>query len=124
MGPREMVVLLNVFPEQTVHVPFTEHDDVIEQFPAESAEKLFYVRILPRTSVGRSHFFNVAAVQELPDSVAVDAVIVTEQESGLTTEGRGFTELLNDPFHGGMVRRCEMNHPPSTMFKDDKNVEK
>ena len=40
MGPGEMVVLLNVFPEQTVQVPFTEHDDVIEQFPAESAKNL------------------------------------------------------------------------------------
>ena len=81
-------------------------------------------RRVSRTGGSRSHFFNAAAIQELPDSVAVDAVIVTEQESGLTTEGRGFSKLLNDPFHGGMVRRCEMNHPPSTMFKDDKNVEK
>ena len=46
MGPGEMVVLPNVFPEQTVQVPFTEHDDVIEQFPAESAEKPFGIRIL------------------------------------------------------------------------------
>ena len=34
MGPRGMVVPFNVFTEQTVQVPFTEHDDVIEQFPA------------------------------------------------------------------------------------------
>ena len=99
MRPGEMVVLLKVCPEQTVQVPFTEHDDVIEQFPAKSSEKPFYLRILPRTSVSCSHFFDVAAVQELPHSVAVDAVIVTEQESGLTTEGRGFSKLLNDPFH-------------------------
>ena len=124
MGPGTMVVLLDVFGEQPVQVPFTEHDDVIEQFAAESAEKPFDIRILPRISVGRSHFFNVAAVQELPDPVAVDAVIVTKQESGLTTEGRGFSKLLNDPFHGGMVRRCEMNHPPTTVFEDDKHVEK
>ena len=65
MGPGSVVVLRNVFAEQSVQVPFTEHDDVIEQFPAESAEKSFDIRILPRTSVGRSHFFNVAAVQEL-----------------------------------------------------------
>ena len=40
MGPGGMVVLLNVFPEQPVQVPFTEHHDVIEQFPAESAKNL------------------------------------------------------------------------------------
>ena len=34
MGPPGMVILLNVFPEQTVQVPFTEHDNVIEQLPA------------------------------------------------------------------------------------------
>ncbi len=105
-------------------MPFTEHDDVIEQFPAERADKPFYIRILPRTPVRRSHLSNVAAVQELPHSVAVDAVIVTEQISGLTTEGRGFSKLFNNPCHGGMIRRREMNHPPSTLFKDEKNVEK
>lgn len=69
-------------------MPFTEHDDVIEQFPAERPDKPFYIRILPRTPVGRSHLFNVAAVQELPHSVAVDAVIVTPQVPGL--EDRNF----------------------------------
>ena len=34
MGPVAMVVLRNVFAEQIVQVTFTEHDDVIEQFPA------------------------------------------------------------------------------------------
>ncbi len=34
MGPSAMVVFLNIFAEQTVQMPFTEHDDVIEQFPA------------------------------------------------------------------------------------------
>ncbi len=29
-----MVVLLDVVAEQTIQVSFTEHDDVIEQFPA------------------------------------------------------------------------------------------
>ena len=56
--------------------------------------------------------------------MAVDAVIVTQQVSGLPTEGCGFSKLLNDPFHGGMVRRCEMNHAPSTMAEDNKHIEK
>ena len=34
MWPGAMVVLLDVFPEQPVQVPFTEHDDVIEQLSA------------------------------------------------------------------------------------------
>ena len=46
MGPGSMVVLRNVFAEQSVQVPFTEHDDVIEQFSAERSEKPFYIRIL------------------------------------------------------------------------------
>ena len=40
VGSPGMVVLLNVFSEQTVQVPFTEHDDVIEQLSAYCAEKL------------------------------------------------------------------------------------
>ncbi len=34
MGPSAMVILLNVFGEQTIQVAFTEYDDVIEQLPA------------------------------------------------------------------------------------------
>jgi hypothetical protein len=84
-----MVGLLNVFPEQTVQVPFTEHDDVIEQFPAQSSEKPFDIGILPRTPVSRAHFLNAASIQKPPDFVAVDAVVVTEEVSWLATEGRG-----------------------------------
>ena len=56
--------------------------------------------------------------------MTIDPIIVTEQESGLTTEGRGLSKLLNDPGHRGMIRRREMNHPPSTVFEDDKHIEK
>ena len=34
MGPVAMVVVLNVFAEQIVQVPFTDHDDVIEKLSA------------------------------------------------------------------------------------------
>ena len=56
--------------------------------------------------------------------MTIDPIIVTEQVSGLTTEGRGLSKLLNDPGHRGMIRRREMNHPPSTVFEDDKPIEK
>ena len=60
------------------HPPFTEHDDVIEQFPTQSSEKPFGIGILPRTPVSRAHFLNAAGIQKPPDFVAVDAVVVTE----------------------------------------------
>ena len=123
MGPPGMVVLLNVFSEQTVQVPFTKHDDVIEELPAYPADKPFDVGILPGTPVSRAHFLDAAVIEERPDSVAVDVVVVTEHVSRLVTEGRGFPELLNDPCHGGMVRGSEMNHLPATVFEDDKHVE-
>jgi len=95
---------------------------VIEEFPAYRTEKPFDVGILPRTPVSRAHFLDAAVLEERPDSVAVDAVVVTEHVSRLTTEGRGFPELLNDPCHGGRLR-SEMNHLPATVFEDHKHVE-
>ncbi len=62
-------------------------------------------------------------VEELPDSIAVDAVIVTKQVSRLETEGSGCPKLLNDPFHGGMACRRDMNHFPASVVKNDKHVE-
>ena len=124
MGPSAMVILLNVFGQQTIQVAFTEYDDVIEQLSAKRADKPFHIRILPGASVSCSHFFNAAAIQELPDSVAIDAVIVTEQVSGLATERCGFPKLLNDPLHGRMIRRREMNHFSAAMVEDDEHVEK
>ncbi len=63
-----MVILLNVFPEQTVQVPYTEHDDVIEELPAYRADKPFDIGILPRTPVSRAHFLNAGGIQKPPDS--------------------------------------------------------
>ena len=39
MGPSSMVVFLNIFSEQTVQVPFTENDDVIEQLSAKGPDQ-------------------------------------------------------------------------------------
>jgi len=68
---------------------FTEHDDVIEECPSYRAKKPFDVGILPRTSVSRAHFRNAAGIEESPDFVAVNTVIVTEQKSRPVTKGRG-----------------------------------
>ncbi len=58
---------------------FTEHDDVIEEFPSYRAKKPFDVGILPRTSVSCAHFRNAAAgIEESPDFVAINTVVVTE----------------------------------------------
>ena len=43
--PGAMVILLNVFGEQTIQVAFTEYDDVIEQLSAKRADKPFHIRI-------------------------------------------------------------------------------
>ena len=66
---------------------FTEHDDVIEEFPSYRAKKPFDLGILPRTS-SRAHFRNAAGIEESPDFVAVNTVIVTEQISRPVTKGR------------------------------------
>lgn len=102
----------------------TEHDDVMEELPAQGSEKPFDVGILPRTPVSRAHFLNAAGIEEPPDFVAVDAVVVTEEVSRLVTEGRSLPELLNDPGHGRMVGGREMNHLSVAMFEDDKHIEK
>ena len=52
MGPGSMVVLRNVFAEQSVQMPFTEHDDMIEKLSAERAEKPFDIRVLKSRRTG------------------------------------------------------------------------
>ena len=42
-------------------MPFTEHDDVIEELTAYRADKPFDIGILPRTPVSRAHFLNAKA---------------------------------------------------------------
>ncbi len=54
--------------------------------------------------------------------MTVDAVVVPEHVFGLTAEGRRLPQLLNDPFHGGIVCRSEVNHPPPPMMHDHEDV--
>ena len=55
--------------------------------------------------------------------MAVNTVVVPEHVFGLTAEGSCLSQLLDDPIHGGIVCRSEVNHPPPPVMHDHEYVE-
>ena len=76
MWPLAVVVLFNVFGEQTIQVPFIEHDDVIEQLTAKGADKPFNKRILPRTPRYGTDLFDAHRSHAVPKGPSIDPVPV------------------------------------------------
>ena len=48
--------------------------------------------------------------------MTVDTVVVPEHVLGLTPEWSCLPQLLDNPFHGGIVGRREVYHPPPSMM--------
>lgn len=58
MRPGDVIILFDVFPQQSFQVFFSENHDVIQQLPPQGAAIPFDEWILPGTAKGSSNFFD------------------------------------------------------------------
>lgn len=78
---------------------------------------------MPRTVVGRADFLDPAHIQESAHTVAIDPVIITEQEPGLSIIGHGFFELPDDPVHAWIPGDSEVKDLAPGVIEDHEDIE-
>jgi hypothetical protein len=54
------------------------HDHVVQHLSPQTAPEALHEGILPGTPIGRPHFFNLTALQETGESLAVDPVVIAK----------------------------------------------
>src|SRR6266850_5638014 len=93
----------------------SEHDDVVEAFPANTSNQTLGKWILPRTPWSSEHFGDCHALNSVSEVAAVNSVPITDQIARCLVFWKCFDDLLCDPFSRGMLRDIEMQYAATLM---------
>ncbi len=122
MGPRGVVVL-KILREDAHQVCLVDHDDMVEAFSPNRADQPLDVRILPRGAGRDRHLFDSKLDHAPSKRVAVDAVVVADEEFWRGVEREGFGNLLSGPLRGGIRRHIEMDNSPAVGRQDEETIQ-
>ena len=81
--PGRMVIFLDEFPQQPLQMALPQDDHVIQKLSAQGSDEPLDERVLPGTPIGGPHVLDVAGLKELLHAIAIDPVIIPEDESRL-----------------------------------------
>ena len=117
-----VVVIVEVFGHEAFQVPLIEHNDMIEQFAAATADETFRNTILPRAFEGGAHRLQPDGPDGFPHLGAEDCVAVVDQVFLSCIVRKCFAQLLRNPLAAGMPRDVEVQHTPPVMGNDEETV--
>ena len=89
--------------QQTSEMPFVDHDDVIETFPANRPDDALGEGILPGRSRGDEDLAHPQAFHPPSEHVAVDSVPIAEQVLGCGLFRKALDQLVGGPGGGWVV---------------------
>lgn len=118
-----LVVVTDVFFEETLQVPFVESNHVIEQIAATTLYPAFSNSILPRASVRHLKSADLHRAYGNRNLQTVLRVAIENQEAGSGFERKGLPQLLYDPRTCRMSRHVEMQNPSSVVTDHEEAVE-
>jgi len=78
-------------------MPFVEHDEVVEAFPADGADDALGERILPRRMRGDENLANAHMREAALEDLAIDRVAIAEEVLRGGVVGERLDDLLRDP---------------------------
>ena len=104
-------------------MPLVQHDHVIQEFAATSADPPFRDPVLPGASIGGPHGLRAKAANDLSDEVGEDRIKVVHEISGCGGLRESFAELLHDPLRRRVRADVEVNHPSTFVSKDELDVQ-
>ncbi len=108
-------IVLGVPGQDSPKVPSAKHNDVVEQFAAESPHKALCVRILPRRPWRCEHFFYPEPRRRCTEHGAVHTVAISQQVSRRGVPRERLTKLLRCPGGGRMVGHVEVDDSAAAM---------
>ena len=118
-----VMVVVDVFPDQTPQMPFVQNNHVVQQFPATTADPSLRQTILPGAAVACASRFCPARLQHL-DYVFAELRIPIQDHVPVTAGvWKRLAQLLHNPLARGVLRGIEMKDPPPVVFDHEKAVQ-
>jgi len=117
------IVVREVPVQQTSEMPFVDHDDVIETFPANRPDDALGEGILPGRSRGDEDLAHPQAFHPPSEHVAVDSVPIAEQVLGCGLFRKALDQLVGGPGGGWVVGDVDMDEFSTVVSKDQESEE-
>lgn len=114
------MIIVEVIGEDSPEMTLVEHDGMVKALAADRTDQAFNVRILPRRSWCRDNFFDAHVLDALAEVHTIDAVAISEQETGGLIVGKRLHDLLCCPLCCRVSRDVEVNDHPTVMTEYDK----
>ncbi len=118
-----IVVVADVFAQESHQMPFVEYDHMVEQIAAATPHPAFGNAILPRTTKRRSLRLNTEVLDCAANfRIEIRAAIKNKIAGGRVIRKR-LAHLLHNPRAAGMPGHIAVQNPPSIMRDDKEAVE-
>src|SRR3954447_3926285 len=105
------IEILDVDLQQAKQMAFIADEQMVQTLAANAADKAFTNRVGARGTIRCFDDLNLRASSDGGKMLTVFLVIITDQMLGTLPERGGFTQLLSDPFVGGVTGHADVDHP-------------
>ena len=109
MRPR-LVIVAEVIGNDSLQMPFVQHDDTVQAFSPYTPDYTLAVRVLPRRTRCRGNFLDAHALNALRELLTVDSITIPNQESRSHVVRKGILDLLASPSGMRIGRDVEMDY--------------
>jgi hypothetical protein len=118
-----VVVVADVFREQSLQMTFIERNDVIQQIAPAAFDPTLRHAILPGAFEGGSHRTYLQRSNGYWNFQSVFPIPVEDQKSGSRFKRKRFPQLLDDPQAARMPGDVEMQDAPPIVTDNEEAVE-
>jgi hypothetical protein len=115
--------MVQVIPQDSAQVIFTDDDQMIDTLSANRADDAFGVWILEGGSRRGDHFFNLHSLYSQSKFCPVNLISIPEQIARRRVFWEGFDELPGRPFSRGMRCNIEVDDLATVMQQDYETVQ-
>ena len=104
-------------------MPLVQHNDMIKELSADTADDALDIGILPRTSWGNQHLFSAHVPHLLTESVTVDPIAVAQEILRCLVPGERLHHLLCRPLRRRVFRDIHVHDAASVVGEDHEDKE-
>ena len=118
-----VVIVAEILAQDSLEVPFAQHNHTIQTFPPDAADHSLGKRVLPGTSRRCLHLHYPHVLDPFLEIGTVDSISVSQQILGCCIPWARLNELLCSPFRGRVSGNVEVNDLPGSMVENDRYVQ-
>ena len=122
MGPR-LIIVGSIRAYDSAQVRLTEHDHVVQAFPADRADESLNIRILPGRSGRDRPVANAHGAQTLHEDWAIRGVPIPNEVTRCMVPRERIGDLARNPLRARVCRHAERNPKSTSMTQNDKTIE-